>query len=354
MKRDKNKPQIPKIVFLGWLSFYKKNTHTQKESVREREKRSMAALFLGLCVFSLLTVVTHGKTREYYIAAVEMDWNYAPAGNLLSALQSDYDAYLKPSTEPPRIGNVYRKALLREFTDKTFTTMKDRPFWMGILGPIIRAEVNDTVIVHFFNNASGNNFTLHPHGVRYNKNSEGALYIDGTNGTDKADDAVPPGGHHTYYWHVDPRYGPTEGDPLCLTWAYHSHRYAERDINTGLVGAMIICQPGILSDVKGGRKDVDQEYVLFYHMMDENKSWYIEQNLAKIGISANQDEILEDEDFAKSNLMASINGYVYGNLHGIDACVGDTISWHLLSLGNEVDVHGVRFQGQSMIKRDRR
>lgn len=59
------------------------------------------------------------------------------------------------------------------------------------------------------------------------------------------DDGVPPGQQHTYVWHIDERYGPTEGDPLCLTWAYHSHNYAERDINTGLIGAMIICQKGI-------------------------------------------------------------------------------------------------------------
>lgn len=53
-------------------------------------------------------------------------------------------------------------------------------------------------------------------------------------------------------------------------------------------------------------------------------------------------------------MMHSINGYLFGNLQGIDACVGDKISWHLFSLGNEVDVHDVRFQGQSMIKKNRR
>ena len=43
---------------------------------------------------------------------------------------------------------------------------------------------------------------MHPHGVLYNKSSEGSPYMDGTWGAEKADDRVPPGGLHTYTWHV--------------------------------------------------------------------------------------------------------------------------------------------------------
>ena len=45
-----------------------------------------------------------------------------------------------------RIGTVYRKALFREYTDDTFATEKKRPpEWehLGVLGPLIRAEVGD-------------------------------------------------------------------------------------------------------------------------------------------------------------------------------------------------------------------
>lgn len=55
--------------------------------------------------------------------------------------------------------------------------MAERPIWLGFLGPIIRAEIHDTVVVQFWNNATGNNFTLHPHGVRYDKNSEGTTLL---------------------------------------------------------------------------------------------------------------------------------------------------------------------------------
>ena len=45
----------------------------------------------------------------------------------------------------------------------------------GILGPIIRAEVGDTVVVHFRNLTSGYH-SIHVHGLRYDKQNEGAVY----------------------------------------------------------------------------------------------------------------------------------------------------------------------------------
>lgn len=69
--------------------------------------------------------------------------------------------------------------------------------WLGMLGPIIRAEVGDTVKVVFRNMAS-HNHTMHPHGFRYTKSSEGlssAMQISDGN-------AVPPGQTWTYTWEV--------------------------------------------------------------------------------------------------------------------------------------------------------
>lgn len=42
---------------------------------------------------------------------------------------------------------------------------------------------------------------------------------------------------------------------------------------------------------------------------------------------------------------AAVNGYMYGNLPGLIMCQGDNVSWHLLGLGTEVDIHSVLFQG---------
>jgi len=45
----------------------------------------------------------------------------------------------------------------REYTDGSFTTLKPRPpeeRYLGMLGPILRGEVGDTIRVVFKNNAS--------------------------------------------------------------------------------------------------------------------------------------------------------------------------------------------------------
>ena len=44
-------------------------------------------------------------------------------------------------------------------------------------------------------------------------------------------------------------------------------------------------------------------------------------------------------------VCAAVNGLMFGNLRGLDVCVGDRVVWHTLGLGSEVDLHGVYFQG---------
>ena len=69
-----------------------------------------------------------------------------------------------------RIGHRYKKAVFREYTDASFTAKKERRTdydrHLGILGPIIRAEVGDTIDVRFKNMAT-RNYSIHPHGVFY-------------------------------------------------------------------------------------------------------------------------------------------------------------------------------------------
>src|SRR3954452_17467955 len=148
------------------------------------------------------------QVRTYYIAADEVDWNYAPQGkNMITGqpFTDDENVFVKNGDD--RIGSTYRKALYREYTDASFTRLKPREAkWdhTGLLGPTIRAEVGDIIKVVFRNNAT-RPYSMHPHGVRYAKSSEGAPYNDGTAGADKADDAVPPGGTVTYTWEVPAR-----------------------------------------------------------------------------------------------------------------------------------------------------
>ena len=73
----------------------------------------------------------------------------------------------------------------------------------------------------------------------------GSLYPDGSSGWLKADDSVPPGGSHIYNWTIPEGHAPTDADPACLTWVYHSHVDVPRDIATGLIGPLITCKRGI-------------------------------------------------------------------------------------------------------------
>lgn len=37
--------------------------------------------------------------------------------------------------------------------------------------------------------------------------------------------------------------------------------------------------------------------------------------------------------------MYVINGYFYGNLFGLEICLGDFVKWYLVGIGNEVDIY---------------
>lgn len=67
---------------------------------------------------------------------------------------------------------MYKKAVYKQYTNETFTTEIPKPEWLGFLGPMIRAEVGDDIVVHMKNFAS-RPYSIHPHGVFYKKDSEG-------------------------------------------------------------------------------------------------------------------------------------------------------------------------------------
>src|SRR3974377_477685 len=165
-------------------------------------------LQMAVAVFCLQRVASNaasgkqgGTTRTYFVAADEVNADYGPSGRD-EAMGMDFDAVAKEFTEsgPHRIGRVYKKAVYREYTDATFSTPKQRSpedQYLGIMGPILRGAVGDTIKIVFKNNAT-HPYSMHPHGVFYEKHSEGADYNDNTSGADKEDGCVAPGGKHTY------------------------------------------------------------------------------------------------------------------------------------------------------------
>ena len=292
-------------------------------------------------------------THTYYVAADKVEWDYAPSGvdRITGEPFSDV-AKMVTQSGPDRIGKVYQKALYREYTDSTFNSLKPRPAeWehLGFLGPLLRAQVGDTIKVVFRNNV---NFpaSLHPHGVFYNKDSEGAPYEDETVDRDKADDTVPPGGTHTYVWPVPERAGPAAGDGSSILWMYHSHSNESKDVNAGLMGPMIVTARGA-ADIDGSPTDVDRELIVSFSEVDENLSWYLEDNIqAYTGnpASVNRHEIPFFTPFGASNFMETMNGLSFGHLPGLTMREGERVRWYLMASTN-FEVHAPHWHGNTVV-----
>jgi FtsP/CotA-like multicopper oxidase with cupredoxin domain len=306
-----------------------------------------------------------GKTRTYYIAADELDWDYAPSG-INQMMNMPFEGLAKSYMEhgPHLIGHIYKKAIYREYTDASFAHLKPRPpEWehAGILGPILRAEVGDTIKVFFKNNGT-HPYSMHPHGVFYEKASEGTPYNDGSDPASKIGGGVPPGQTYTYTWEVPERAGPGPADPSSIVWLYHSHTTELTDVNSGLIGAMIITRRGLaLAD--GRPKDVDKEFVNLYMIFDENESWFLDYNIQKhtddpAGVKKNEVvptdpsgsfNFVSPTGFAAANIRFTINGMSYANLPIMTMQKGDRVRWYIATLGFGFNFHTAHWHGNVVL-----
>ncbi|XP_023578659.1 ceruloplasmin-like [Octodon degus] len=201
---------------------------------------------LGIFLF-LYSAPAWTKDKHYYIGINETTWNYAPDNEEKTLISFDKDQYVTYlENGPDRIGRTYKKVLYHQYMDGTFSVTIEKPDWLGLLGPIIKAEIGDEVYIHLKNFAS-RPYTFHAHGVTYYKEHEGAIYPDNTTDFHKADDKVLPGQQYTYRLIVDQQHSPGEGDSNCVTRIYHSHIDAPKDIASGLIGPLIICKKGTFS-----------------------------------------------------------------------------------------------------------
>ncbi|KAJ8350373.1 hypothetical protein SKAU_G00255030 [Synaphobranchus kaupii] len=264
-------------------------------------------------LLALLNVLSHtalAVERHYYIAAVHIDWNYTtPDGH--------------------RSGPTYKKVVYREY-EAGFKQAKAHPPWLGLLGPTLRGQEGDVIVVTFKNMAD-RPYSIHPHGIAYGKQSEGSLYFDNTSLFEKEDDQVLPGQEHTYYWEVTAEVSPKEEDPPCLTYNYISHYDIVKDYNSGLIGTMLVCKEGSLDDT-GKQIHFFQEYVLLFGVFDESKSLYTPASAPPSG-----------------HVKHTINGYTNGTIPGLNVCAHATVSWHLLGMSSRPELFSVHFNGQVML-----
>jgi len=180
-----------------------------------------------------------GQVRTYYISADEVAAEAPGAADAAGA----------PATR-------YVKARYREYTDASFTHQKPRPAgWdhLAFLGPLIRADVGDTIRI-VFRNRVGFPVNVHPDAVLNRPTADHARATlsaaEGPAfaglGADGADEAVAPGGTRTYNWAVPAQAGPGADDHGSVLWLYHSHTGHSASDDAGLIGPIIIYKAGAL------------------------------------------------------------------------------------------------------------
>ena len=320
-----------------------------------------------------------GQVRTYYIAAEEVEWDYAPLGiDIMTGkpFEGTSAAYTQPG--PNRIGHIYRKAVYREYTDGTFATRKARApenEYLGLLGPILRAEVGDAIKVVFKNNAS-RPYSLHApddifrarHAVGTGRELDAEGEIADPNA--EPEDTVQPGAMATYEWDVQELAGPQPGDPSSIAWAYSSRVSESKDVASGLLGAIIVTRRG-QANPDGTPKDVDREIVALFNTFNENASWYVQENIDKHISAADQKTLNTSEanfsdsqgyftfagtGFGETNYKFSINGYVYGDGPVMTVKQGQRVRWYMLDIGDvgSLNFHTPHWHGNTVLSQGTR
>lgn len=286
----------------------------------------LMSVLLYLCVNSV-----EAATREYWIAAEKVEWNYAPSGENLIRPNMGLDVWGKAL--------VYEKYRYFQYTDASYTTQVEQPVWMGILGPQLHVVEGDSVRVHFLNRAD-KPLSIHVHGLQYDEENEGAD-MKGSGA------AVPPGGTFTYHWEADSDAAPGPNDPSSIVWLYHSHVDAVTEVYDGLIGTIVVTKKGMERSADDPRpKDIDKAFTTLFLIFNEN-----DRTIVESGKSAEYDSPEEAEE---GNLKHAINGYIFGNLQGLEVQQGDRVRWYLIGLGTEVDMHTAHWHGQTVLNAGKR
>lgn len=282
-------------------------------------KCSLFFLLAWFVAFQISCAQAKSKVREYFIAAENQIWDFAPSNRNLLHCGGEADSC--PIPDPWTDSHIFEKVRFVQYTDRSFSTPVRQPAWLGVLGPILRAEVGDIVLVHLCNHAQKRSVSMHPHGLLYDKDDEGAKYTGANQKTPAGRGAVvPPGECYDYTWFADKRSGPGQGELSSKVWWYHTHIDTPTDTNAGLLGPIIVTRKH-MAKPDGSPLDVDHEFVTAFIIFDE----------------------LEGEE---PGLMHSINGYIFGNLPGLEVKQGNRVRWHVIGMGNEVDLHTPHWHGE--------
>ncbi|NXS18403.1 HPHL1 protein, partial [Mystacornis crossleyi] len=161
-----------------------------------------------------------GAMRLYYIAAEEIEWDYA---SNKSSAPKIYNISSNEERYPNQKNSCGHRAHLQwrgggeifeaPFHDASFfVEFRKSALITGIfclnLGPLLHAEVGDSVLIVFKNKAS-RPYSVSAHGIE-EVAAQGKIVLSVS------------GEINTYRWNVPERSGPGKTDPNCITWVYYS------------------------------------------------------------------------------------------------------------------------------------
>jgi FtsP/CotA-like multicopper oxidase with cupredoxin domain len=231
------------------------------------------------------------QVREYWIAAIPTSWNVVP---------NERDAIEGKRFRPEE--TTFETVVYKAYTRGWSRPLPDRPGVAGdndgIPGPLIRARVGDTVLVHFKNldTLRFEPHSMHFHGFRYPFSSDGS-FIPGFSGPGGN---VKPGDSFTYRLSAIPS--------SAGVWPYHDHSPSMMEsIDGGMYGAISI--------LGARQRSADKEFVVFL----------------------------------SSHLkFMTINGRAFvGNTPVLRARRGDLVQWDVLAIGDDhhtFHLHGHRWR----------
>ncbi|NXO23659.1 HPHL1 protein, partial [Cisticola juncidis] len=156
-----------------------------------------------------------GAMRLFYIAAEEVEWDYASNKSSVPKIYniSSYEERCRRENGFLPLSSCWESIQLSCAVHSSKREGK-AALITGIfclnLGPLLHAEVGDSVLIVFKNKAS-RPYSISAHGIEEvgcEEQPETPITL--------------PGEINTYRWNVPERSGPGKTDPNCITWVYYS------------------------------------------------------------------------------------------------------------------------------------
>ncbi|NXO67034.1 HPHL1 protein, partial [Phainopepla nitens] len=155
-----------------------------------------------------------GAMRLYYIAAEELEWDYASNKSSAPKIYNISSYEERYPTQKTAVGTGYTYSGGETLKHQLIISALKAALITGIfclnLGPLLHAEVGDSVLIVFKNKAS-RPYSISAHGIEEvgcEEQPETPITL--------------PGEINTYRWNVPERSGPGKTDPNCITWVYYS------------------------------------------------------------------------------------------------------------------------------------